>query len=138
MLLYRSEPQARRILVLGRGELTRTDVRTFLDWQLLEGLWEFGVLYDMRAVTRGLPADEYTEIVNYIAFVARNLPPRGPVAVVGASGIAATAVGECSPLAWDYGMRVKSFDSEPDALAWLESETSVPGLEFFPSPRGKY
>jgi hypothetical protein len=138
MLLYRSEPQARRILVLGKGELTRTDVRAFLDWQLLEGLWEFGVLYDLRAVTKGLAADEYTDIVNYIAFVARNLPPRGPIAIVGATGIAATAVAECSPLAQSYAMRVKSFDTEPEALGWLAAETSDPDLRFFPPSHGKH
>src|SRR5579864_8747028 len=82
MLAFRCDDAHRRVTVVAQNTLTWDEVRGFVDWQLLEGRWEYGVLYDVRGLTSGLSESEDRQLVEYIRAVAKKLPPRGPIAIL--------------------------------------------------------
>ena len=130
MLQYRLDDAARRIVVHGRGDLSAVDVRAFVDWQILEGCWEYAVLYDMRDVARTLGSSDQAELVEYIAFVTKNLPPRGPLAVLTHDTTMVGVATEYGQIGLRAGLRVKTFSDESEALRWLDDQTAKPPLRF--------
>jgi hypothetical protein len=130
MLAFRRDAAARRVVVMGRGELTAVDVRAFIDWQILDGCWEYGVLYDMRSVTRILTGEEQAELVAYIASMTTHLPPRGPIAVLTDDAAMADRVSEYGRVGVRAALRVKTFSDESTAVRWLDENTADPPLQF--------
>jgi hypothetical protein len=127
MLRYCRDEAYRQVTAVASGRLTVAEVKDLIDWQILQGLWEYRVLYDVREVMQTLNSTELAELVTYIAFVTRRLPPRGPVAVLAASPALADAATEYASLgaAADARLRVVVFHEEGAAMRWLESQTSI-------------
>jgi hypothetical protein len=130
LLQFRYEKGVRRIIALGRGELTADDIRTFLDWQILEGFWEYGVLYDLRSVTAMPAQGSRTELAGYVTSMASHLPQRGPVATVTRDPAIVEAVTAFAEEAARSGLRVRAFNDETDAVRWLNEETGEGELRF--------
>lgn len=76
-------PGDRRSTIRFSGPLTLDDAQASLAWQISSGAWERGTLLDMSDST-GIVIDfqNVRGFAAYVATRARNLPTRGPVAVV--------------------------------------------------------
>jgi len=76
-------PGERRCTIRFSGPLTLDDARASLDEQIRNGAWEHGALLDMSGATgMSVQFDHVRGFAGYVTTRARNLPPRGPVAVV--------------------------------------------------------
>jgi hypothetical protein len=76
-------PGDRRCTIRFSGQLTLDDAQASLDWQIASGAWERGALVDMSDTTGiAIHFQHVRGFAGYVTTRARNLPPRGPVAVV--------------------------------------------------------
>jgi len=76
-------PGDRRCTIRFSGPLTLDDAQKSLDWQIDSGAWERGALMDFSDTT-GIEV-QFQNVRGFAAYVttrARNLPARGPVAVI--------------------------------------------------------
>lgn len=136
MLAFRCDDARRRVTVVAQHALTWDEVKRFVDWQLLQGRWEYGVLYDVRGLTRGLSETEDRELIQYISAVAKKLPPRGPIAILTPNPHLHDRTREYDRMSAPTGFRVHPFTDEAAALQWLDEHTAPPSLDFVPSSDG--
>jgi hypothetical protein len=122
MLKYFQDDDRRRIEVLASGELTFAEAKEFVDRQLLGGAWHYGVLYDVREVSKSVSAVEAAQLVEYIKTVAVGLPPRGPIAVVAAAPDIVALANSYAMLGQDARLLVQVFPDVRTAERWLDAQ----------------
>jgi len=80
---FELKPGDRHSTIRFTGPLTLEDAQASLEEQIRNGAWERGALVDMSGTTGiAVQFQHVRGFAGYVTTRARNLPPRGPVAVV--------------------------------------------------------
>jgi len=117
----RRDDVTRRLIHAIAGPLTVDAVVTRIERQAVEGTWTYASLIDMRAVTAWLSADDVVRVTDRARVIARELGPRGPVAIV-VSHPALIPVGQAYAVMPHDAGAVGFFRDPACATRWLECQ----------------
>ena len=119
--VYRRDDARRRITVVAQGQLTCDDFRTIIERQAGEKTWSYGLLYDLRQMTRALVPTDVDELAMQVYRCLISHGPRGPVAVVTTAIEVIGSTRAYERGAARAGVDVQVFWNVTDALPWIEA-----------------
>jgi hypothetical protein len=124
MAIQYDRDDARRLVILtGRGTFETREILQVIDRQRAEGVWGYGLLYDLRRTTGHPGLSDLRDIMSKVASYAATERRRGPVALLTTdpdfygAACAYAALGRSR-------LRIEVFRELEDATAWLAAETS--------------
>jgi len=117
-IAYAVDDDRRYLMLTATGIVTRDEAIAAIDRQIADGLWAYGLLYDIRAATELPKPSEIFDILEYVRRQLGQHGPRGPVAIVAAPSRNAERVRMYSSLA-EFRQTIATFKDVDEASRWL-------------------
>ncbi len=121
-IVYERDDEHRRVVWTGSGSITGDEAVAPIDRKVAEGVWTYGILYDIRDVATLPRPSELFDILDYVRRQVGQHGPRGPVAVVVSPSRNAQRVRTYASLT-DPSRRLETFTDMNEALRWLTEQT---------------
>src|SRR5262245_20249520 len=121
MITYIRDDDRRRIRVTIADSATLAELIAVVDRQASEGTWQYGMLYDVRALGDPSTAADRETVLNHVRRLITVHGPRGPVAVVARSS---ATIGTAQMYSHRAGedLMLQVFWDLDEAERWLEQQ----------------
>jgi hypothetical protein len=122
---YERDDVRRRVVITFPPTYQAADAVAAIERHHAEGVWSYGVLYDLRLM-RGDPilADLKAHMEVDAALPAGESRPRGPVAIVAADPIVYSSACSYAALGRSTNITIEVFREWAEAETWLAAHTS--------------
>jgi hypothetical protein len=114
-----------RVRFTARGDITLEDMRQAVKFQIRQGGWIYGSLYDAAAATSFPSIDDIRILADHLRALTEAYGPRGPVAVVGASWGHGGTSQLYAAMTEKLPFEMKVFSDLADAERWLDERPIV-------------
>jgi hypothetical protein len=126
---YQRDDVQRRVVIAYPGRFAPADALAAIERHHAEGVWNYGVLYDLRQLQGLLPA-----IADLKAHMERDAQrpveasqPRGPVAIVTLDPIVYGIACKYAAMGRATNMTIEVFRDRTEAETWLTAQTNREG-----------
>ena len=111
----------RRITLTATGTVTRDEALAVIDRQVAEGVWAYGIVFDIRSADALPKPSELFEILDYVRRSVREYGPRGALAIVAEPSQSHQGVRTYVSLS-DPSRQFATFTDVHEAVRWLEEQ----------------
>lgn len=112
-----------RIIAIGKGTISISDIRSVMDQQHADGTWHYGLLCDFCEATTSVTGADMRSLASHVEGLGPSA--RGPVAVATTDLVFYGVARMCSMMTETAGLRVAVFHDRLAAERWLDEQQQV-------------